>query len=256
MAVYTLSFLVYAQVTWPKNVSHHTLVYLTIQGYLVVVCYQVFSAIVVAIASVNCAKRNHVARPQTSPSSDADNSAASQNVEVGAVSPNDDGEAKNPDAFVAGQTKQVASLPWYFKLRWFLFNVSALVSVTITVCYYGFIFRGREYARVHASAEAFFKSLNFHGFTSVFVLSDLAISAIPLRILHGVYGMMALIAYAIFTLIYWAADHDNVVYPILNWNQPATTLMFIALTVVCTIVVWLAMFGLYKLRIWLAHRCA
>ena len=264
-----ITFLLYTFSTDSSDFSqHHALLYLTIQSYLVAIFYQLLSVIVVIMLKSHHKQRNDTRNTMmssmTSPSRDLyptiSNPTTPRDVEIGSVSYNVSYNMVNiPTVSVAMQTdarknKQRPNLPWYLKLRWFLFNVTAVMSVTVTVCYYGFLY---HYTHTLVSGDSLFTDLNFHAFTSAFILLDIAISAIPLRILHVIHGGMVLLLYVVLTLIYWSLDKENnIIYPVLNWNDPTFSLIFTGLGIVGTILVWSILFGLYKLRIWFAEKCA
>ena len=64
-----------------------------------------------------------------------------------------------------------------------------------------------------------------HGFNSVAFVIDMWVAARHCRLLHFYQPAFALIAYFIFTVIYWASggvnsDGANYIYAILDWNKP------------------------------------
>ena len=96
--------------------------------------------------------------------------------------------------------------------------------------------------------------INLHGITSIIVLLDNIMSAIPVRILHVIYSIVFGVIYVIFTVIYYSRDpKKNIPYVILlDWNHPGITvgcLLFIALVVMPAIqLVWF-LFHRLKLRV-------
>ena len=67
-----------------------------------------------------------------------------------------------------------------------------------------------------------------HLANSVYVLLDLFITAMPVRLLHVIYPSIYAVVYCVFTVIYWAAGGVNVsefhyVYEFMDWNKAKST---------------------------------
>ena len=82
-------------------------------------------------------------------------------------------------------------------------------------------------------------------------------AATPLKVLHIVYVYIYALLYLIWSLIYWAIDHTNVIYPIiLDWNKPDVTILFsLFLAFICVPISHGLMYGGYQLRCLIARRC-
>src|SRR6218665_3417685 len=142
------------------------------------------------------------------------------------------------------------ALPFYLKLNWFLFSVSSSAAFFVTIVYFTAIFprRGVTYL-----AE---DDVHQHVMNSVLVLLELAVSAIPVRILHVVYVMAYGALYMAFSAIYWAFDHSRVLYPgVLDWNHPLTTIVVaLVLSVVGFPILQCLLFAAYCLRLYIYDR--
>jgi len=68
-----------------------------------------------------------------------------------------------------------------------------------------------------------------------------------------VYVWLYGLAYLIFSTIYWAVDHSNVMYPgVLDWNVPITTAVVILVLFVIGIpLVQFILFNIYQLRLYI-----
>ena len=70
-----------------------------------------------------------------------------------------------------------------------------------------------------------------HLFNSVYIVVDLFVTAMPVRLFHFVYPMIYAIVYIIFSVIYWAADGVNqngfdYIYEPLDWDSPGTAALY------------------------------
>jgi len=137
------------------------------------------------------------------------------------------------------------ALPFYLKLNWFLFAVASPAAFFVTIVYFTAMFPRR---RVAYLAE---RDVHQHIMTSVLVLLELAVSAIPVRILHVVYVVAYGALYLAFSAIYWALDHNRVLYPgVLDWNHPLRTIgVTVVLSVVGFPILQCLLFAAYRLRL-------
>lgn len=93
-----------------------------------------------------------------------------------------------------------------------------------------------------------------HGINAVYVIVNVSVSSVPIRIYHFFHGVIFGVVYAVFTVIYYAAGGTNhqdkaYIYPVLDWNSPGLTLAY------CVAVIFVAMplchfliYGIYALR--------
>lgn len=138
------------------------------------------------------------------------------------------------------------------KLSWFLFSVATTAAVMVTVVFFAGVF-----PRLHMYHLSVI-DINAHVMNTVLVILEFTISAFPVRLLHVVYVMCYGLAYVIFSVIYWAVDHSNVMYPgVLDWNSPKTTaVVIVILTFVGIPLLQFILFGIYQLRLYICGHCA
>lgn len=102
-----------------------------------------------------------------------------------------------------------------------------------------------------------------HALNSVFILIDLMLSSIPVRLLHIVYCWVFGLSYLLLTVIFWAADGTNArdkpyIYSYIDYDSiPALASgIIVAFVLVGQPLVQALMFGLYKLRNFLTQKCS
>ena len=135
---------------------------------------------------------------------------------------------------------------WYHQIFWLVYDVAFCVGIFVTICYWSFVLKGTPD----------FLDISTHALNTVFILVEVILGRVPIRLLHVVYTMIYLSAYVIFTVIYWTAGGRNAkdepyIYEILDYEGKSAgslvvsvlSLLFIGVPV-CQIV----LFGLYKLR--------
>lgn len=106
--------------------------------------------------------------------------------------------------------------PWYLKGTWLLYEIVSPASFLVTILYFALLFKG-SLSVISAVT---------HLFNSVYVIADLYVTAMPVRLLHVVYILAYGSLYIVFTAIYWAAGGVNAggynyVYQTMDWNKPA-----------------------------------
>ena len=95
-----------------------------------------------------------------------------------------------------------------------------------------------------------------HAFNTVFVLIELILGHVPIRLLHALYTIAYLTLYVIFSVIYWEANGTNArgkpyIYKVLDYenkNAGVITALVLLLAVIVPPLTQLFMFGIYKLR--------
>ena len=96
---------------------------------------------------------------------------------------------------------------------------------------------------------------------SIYVLLDLFVTAMPVRLFHVIYPSIYAIVYTIFTVIYWAADGVNAdgfnyVYKALDWNIAGSTApLVVGIVFVGTPLVHLVFWSLYVIRVAIHRNC-
>lgn len=140
-----------------------------------------------------------------------------------------------------------APTAWLSQVTWFLYSIVNTSNILSTAWFWAVTYDKHRYA-VEVIA---------HVTNSVFVLSNLLVSALPVRLLHFVYPGVYTGIYIAFTGIYRAAggrdEHGrSVIYRPLEWNDAFPT----ALTVVVGLVVVVPLlhcvtFAAYTFRVYL-----
>ena len=154
-----------------------------------------------------------------------------------------------PNSIVEG------TLACHLKLEWLLFNINISVTPMISMVYFFVLYP--YITRENPAYSAGALDINLHGISTVIVLFELILSALPVRLLHVIYPSCFGFIYVIFSVVYWAFDHENnSLYPnILDWNYPGITvgvlsgLLFIMLPLL-----QLCWFGVYRLRLFVFCR--
>ena len=93
-----------------------------------------------------------------------------------------------------------------------------------------------------------------HSLNSVYVLIDLLISGVPIRLLHVVYPIITQAVYVVFTVIYYElggrGPHGaSGIYPTLTWQSPAEASVTVGLEVLLSVVMQCIIFSIFRLRI-------
>lgn len=148
------------------------------------------------------------------------------------------------------ERKEIIILPptpceWYHQVTWLIYNIAFCAAIIVTVAYWLFQAKNVKFLDVVT-----------HAFNTVFVLTELILGCVPIRLLHWLYTVIYLTLYVIFSVIYWQADGLNsrgkpYIYKILDYddkNPGVITALVLALVVVAPPLTQLAMLGLYKLR--------
>lgn len=147
----------------------------------------------------------------------------------------------------------ILDMRWYHQGLWFVFNIAANAAILITLLYWSLIFGGKTSGL----------DVSTHALNSVFILIDLMLSSIPVRLLHIVYCWVFGLSYLLLTVIFWAADGTNArdqpyIYSYIDYNNlPALTSgLIVGFVLVGQPLMQALMFGLYKLRNFLSQKCS
>ena len=106
------------------------------------------------------------------------------------------------------------------------------------------------------------RSINSHALNSFIVLADLLLSRAPMRVHHFLYTFLFVLAYVIFTVVYWAAGGQNhlgqdFTYPLLNYSEHPgrAALVMLVVMFVGTPLLQLLLYAIFRLRQWACGRC-
>ncbi|XP_061179102.1 protein rolling stone-like [Saccostrea echinata] len=135
-------------------------------------------------------------------------------------------------------------IPWYVKIQWILFNVSTVTAFVITVLFYTLL-----------TPTLTANSILTHAVNSLYALSNLAICAKPVRILHVYQPVILALLYSVFSVIFHEAG-GGTIYSILDWDKVQNTVL-LSLGVIFIVVplIHLVCFTIYKIRVFVSTSC-
>lgn len=142
-------------------------------------------------------------------------------------------------------------MPRAFKIYWMMHNITLIVSICITIIYWGILHN--DEMPVDAN------NILIHAANCMFMLIDLIIVAYPVRIWHVVQPICFGLLYCIFSVIYYLCDGTDkkgrpYIYNVLDWRTPNKAMVTVVGTIVLAIIIHVLMFFLYKFRSFLYSR--
>lgn len=178
----------------------------------------------------------------------------SQTYIVGLTSSDDtDTESENEaGASRRPKNEEENKLGWFHKTTWLFFTIASTNSLVVTVIYWS-----SEVQRQPSDSLADI----MHTLNSVFMLVEVVISNIPVRLLHHFYSHIFESLYFLFTVIYWATGGEdlhgnNYIYQLLDYtNDPAIAVgaVFLVL-IVLQPVAQLLIYILFRFRGWVVSK--
>ncbi|KAK7482771.1 hypothetical protein BaRGS_00025937 [Batillaria attramentaria] len=158
-----------------------------------------------------------------------------------------DAESENSSLL---QGRVVCRPPWYMCVVWVLFSAVSSGGVMVTMVFFTFL-----YPSLKGADGIGLENLQVHLLNSVIIVLEHIVTGVPFRLLHVIYPFLYGLTYMIFSVIYWAVDHDHVMYPILDWNKPGPTTGYVLMIGFVIIPVFHTCFFLiYKAKLAL-YRC-
>ena len=156
-----------------------------------------------------------------------------------------------PDEEVIDEIRTIR-LSWLTKLVWVLYNIASNACILVTLAFWILLYPG-----MHLSGEPLMTNIQLHGITSVIVLIEICITAVPIRLPHFIYTLLYGILYIVFSGIYYAVDHKHVLYPhVLDWSEPGRTAVVLVLAAFVALpLIQLFLFGISKLRLFIFDKC-
>lgn len=144
------------------------------------------------------------------------------------------------------------AMPISFKIYWAMHITTLIVSIVITIVYWSILYNDR----VNLDAV----NILTHAFNAIMMFTDLWIVAYPVRLLHIFAPVLFGITYVIFSAIYYAAggvnpDGNNYIYEVLKWSEPGQAMITVVGVLLLCCVLYIIIFFLYKLRLFIYHRC-
>ncbi|XP_050413486.1 protein rolling stone [Patella vulgata] len=123
--------------------------------------------------------------------------------------------------------KGVGEMPWYMKLMWVLFNISATGCLVVTILFWSLLFPAIN----KLSATTF----NVHAVNSINVALNLVVTRLPTRLYHFYQPMLYGLVYVVFNAVYQSLGGTNAkgqpyIYPVLDWKNKPTLAIIIGVT--------------------------
>ena len=176
------------------------------------------------------------------------NNVCEPNHELGSsYEGNDNDEVRfTADAFEASR---VLPMAWFHEALWVIYNIASVAAILVTLSFWLLIFS--------ASNGIGAVTVIFHGVNSIVIVGDTMLTSVPVHLFHVIYPMLYSIAYIILTVIYWAVDQHNYIYPQTDYTgRPVLA----AVSQVCLFFIGIplcqsVMFGFYRLRLWIRTKC-
>lgn len=167
------------------------------------------------------------------------------------LSPEDEGDESKEQSYVKAKEED-DDLSFCNKVSWLIFTIASANSLVITVAYWSAVYSGEEIDGL---------IVNQHILPAVFMLIEVTISNIPVRLLHFIYSHVFTSIYVLVTVIYWVAggkdkDGNRYIYKMLNYqNHPGTAILAVFLIlIILQSAGHLFLFALFRFRAWLASK--
>lgn len=143
-------------------------------------------------------------------------------------------------------------LTFWYKASWVIFTIASVNSLVVTITYWSSIYSGGEIDGL---------IVNTNILASVLMLFEVAISNMPIRILHFIYSHVFGSIYVLFTVIYWAAkgtdkDGNHYIYESLDYQRYPGAAIFTVffVLIVLQFMLHLFLFALFRFRAWLVSK--
>lgn len=137
--------------------------------------------------------------------------------------------------------------------QWVVYNIASNTSIVVSISYWAFvvIIDGSGFLTTSMSQLK-------HTLNTVYVVLDMFINAIPIRVLHLFYPLSLGIIYAIFNAVYFINDGVGpngrpYAYYVLDWRNPLGSAITCFLGLILCVIVQILLYGIYRLRLWF-HR--
>nr|XP_054767521.1 protein rolling stone-like [Lytechinus pictus] len=271
--IYRILFMVYIVVWLTMNTAWQIegigglyFIYLTNWSFIVLAFYGIVAALSSVFFFCKGKKRQRTTADASRMEDGAINPSFVADQEMPSGEGNESPKTNRPTMKSTGHPtpsvyEEYSTNPWYFKLTWVLLNINVAIAPLVSIIYWALL---HDYSNDDDDSRDPLGdgiNVNVHGMNSVLILLDLFVSAYPLRIVHIIYCIIYSLTYALFSLIFWAAGGvdpygNRYIYPILNWEDiPGLTCAYMLGLAVILFVVQCVMYGLYRLRVFLAGSC-
>lgn len=140
-------------------------------------------------------------------------------------------------------------LPLCHKVLWVIHTIASVNSLVTSMFYW---------SMVHSGQNLNGRTITLHILNSGFMLVEIAVSHIPVQLLHVLYSHIFLAVYVLFTVIYWAAGGvdahgQKYIYDALNYqNKPGVAVFTVfVLMLILQPASHLVFYALVRIRRWL-----
>lgn len=154
--------------------------------------------------------------------------------------------------FAVDHPKGPANLP--LMIAWVFYTIAANGALVVTVSFWGFLWSADDTGFLVTPMSQLKHTLN-----SIYVLLDLMIIAVPVRVFHLVWPMCVGAIYTIFNATYFT--HDGLgpqgkpyAYYVMDWRKPIESSLTCAAGFILTTLMQGVLYGFYRLRMWLFWR--
>ncbi|XP_022107394.1 protein rolling stone-like isoform X2 [Acanthaster planci] len=135
------------------------------------------------------------------------------------------------------------------KTHWFLFAMTTDINFLVTLVYW---------CALYMPSLPLIYDLTMHTLTSVVCLLDLALTPVPVRLLHCIYPLLLGTVYLAFTVVFWAVGGygREPIYWLLDYsNYPGRAAGAIVGIFVALLFLHVVVWALYKLKLWIWFKC-
>ncbi|CAH1782828.1 unnamed protein product [Owenia fusiformis] len=143
------------------------------------------------------------------------------------------------------------NMPWSIMIHWMLYNIVSNAALVVTISFWTFLvsFDDGEVLMTPMSRVK-------HTLNTVFVLIDIMIQAVPIRLFHVVYPLFIAAVYIVFNALYFlnngmGYEGKHYAYNTMDWTYPFTAAITCAMGLVGATLIQCVLFLLYKLRRWI-----
>lgn len=142
---------------------------------------------------------------------------------------------------------------WLAKLVWLLFNIASLGCLLVTLIFWTMLYPYLP----NMSGPSLMLNFQLHAVTSIIIIVEHCVTAIPIRLLHFVYALVYGLIYVAFSGVLYAADNKYVLYPkVLDWRDPGRTVAVCCIAAFIGLpLLHLILFGFYSLKLKIFNRC-
>ncbi|XP_059150216.1 protein rolling stone-like [Physella acuta] len=125
-----------------------------------------------------------------------------------------------------GTTTSCTKLPRYVQVMWLLYTMCVTGAMMVCLWYWTTVYKGKELTAIR---------FNTHAVVAIYVILNMAVTKVPLRLLHFIYPVAFGVIYTLFSAIYYCMDGtnqngDRYIYSILDWSKPGRTLVVSSLS--------------------------